>query len=105
MTIDQVNISDWLTGAVLDFRFDAYRIPDRFIVAYPQPGDVVIDTGWRGDPEYERDPLFPGGITGGGEGEELGFATKLEGQDTLYVTAIGPDMGTSWEYWMRCTPQ
>lgn len=103
VTLYEWHISDWPTGSVIDFKYDAYNIPDKFIVEYPE-GVVVVDTGWRGNSKYEGDPLFPGGIAGGGEGEVLEIATKLEGHDSLYFTVIGPNPDTEWEYWARCTP-
>ena len=59
-------------GAVFDIRYDTFFIPDRIAVFYP--GDTpVLDTGWRGASNYEGNPLYPGGISGPGVGESLGF--------------------------------
>jgi hypothetical protein len=99
-TVDNWDISAIPSGATFDIRFDAYSIPDKFMVEYPA-GSIVLNTGWRGDSEYAGDPLYPGGIAGPGQGEVLGVFTKAA-INSFKVTVIGPDPRTAWEYDIRC---
>ncbi len=100
VTVDNWDITDIPLGAVFDMRFNAYSIPDKFIVEYPA-GSVVLDTGWRGASSYEGRPLYPGGIAGPGSGQVDGFFTRSV-VDDFKVTAIGPQSGTAWRYDIRC---
>ena len=100
LTIDDWDISKVVDGAVIDFRFDALFIPDRFTIEYD--GEIVLETGWRGDASYDGDPLYPGGIEGPGAGQVDEVITKKPGVDELTVTVEGVDMGTLWLYWLRC---
>ncbi len=99
-TVDTWDISAIPSGAVFDFRFNAFSIPDKYIVEYPL-GSVVLDTGWRGSSSYEGDPKYPGGIAGPGSGEELGIFTR-GAVSSFKVTVIGVDTGTAWNYSVRC---
>jgi len=86
--------------AVFDIRYDTFFIPDRIAVFYP--GDTpVLDTGWRGASSYEGNPLYPGGISGPGVGESLGFFTR-GAENTFRVVVQGPQPGTAWNYQVRC---
>ena len=87
-------------GAAFDIRFDAFTLPDRFVVAYPS-GTTVLDTGWRGSSAYEGDPDYPGGIAGPGQGQVDGMFTR-SWQDSFTVTVTGPDPNTAWNYQVRC---
>lgn len=98
-TVDNWDISAIPRGATFDIRFDAYDIPDKFIVEYPA-GFIELDTGWRGDSTY-ADPLYPGGIAGPGQGQVDDIFTKAA-IDSFKVTVIGPDRGTWWDYSIRC---
>ncbi len=98
--IDTWDISSIATGAVMDFDFDAYSLPDRWWIYYD--GELVLETGWRGSAGYEGDPRFPGGIAGPGRGEALAFMTKIEGVDELVIRTEGGDTGTWWDYRLRC---
>ena len=98
ITVDTWDISQLPTGCVFDMQFDAYSIPDKFIVEYPD-GTIVVDTGWRGDSYYEG-PLYPGGIAGTGAGQIDSMFTKGS-QQHFKITVIGPDTGTAWEYSIR----
>ena len=98
-TIDNWDISTLPVGTEFDIRFDAYSIPDKYVVTYN--GVVVLDTGWRGSSSYEGNPLYPGGIAGPGAGQEDGIFTKVAGVDTFTVTVFGPQSGTLWWYEMR----
>jgi len=100
VTVDNWDIRDIPLGAVFDMGFDAYTIPDKYIVEYPV-GAVVLDTGWRGASYYEGNPLYPGGIAGPGRGQVDGFFTR-SGVDEFKVTVIGPQSGTRWRYQIRC---
>lgn len=99
-TIDNWNISAIPTGAVFDFQFNAYSIPDKFIVEYPT-GTLRLDTGWRGSSTYTNNPLYPGGIAGPGSGEELAIFNR-GASNSVKVTVIGPESGTAWVYSIRC---
>jgi hypothetical protein len=86
--------------AVFDISFNTYSIPDRIFVYYP-PGNLVLDTGWRGDPSYQGDPLYPGGIAGPGRGQFNDIFEKGS-VDQFKVVVVGPDKGTAWTYSVRC---
>lgn len=99
-TVDNWDISGIPAGAVFDFRFNAYSVPDKFIVEYP-PGTLRLDTGWRGDSRYDGDPNYPGGIAGPGQGQEDAiFVRGTPG--SFKVTVMGPDPHTWWDYSIRC---
>jgi hypothetical protein len=86
--------------AVFDISFNTYSIPDRIFVYYP-PGNLVLDTGWRGDPSYQGDPLYPGGIAGPGRGQFNDIFEKGS-VDQFKVVVVGPDRNTAWTYSVRC---
>jgi hypothetical protein len=86
--------------AVFDISFNTYSIPDRIFVYYP-PGNLVLDTGWRGDPSYQGNPLYPGGIAGPGRGQFDNIFEKGS-VDQFKVVVVGPDRGTLWTYSVRC---
>lgn len=98
-TIDNWDISDLPVGAKFDLRFEAYSIPDKFIVEYR--GQIVYDSGWRGSSQYEGDPLYPGGIAGAGAGQKDDLFTKISGSNTFKVIVLGPGPGTAWNYSVR----
>jgi hypothetical protein len=100
-TVDNWDITTIPQGATFEIQFDAYSIPDKFIVEYPN-GSVVVDTGWRGDSSYNGNPRYPGGIAGAGQGSVQNLFSKA-GQDTFKVTVIGGEPGTAWDYSVRCT--
>lgn len=99
VTVDVWDISDLPVGAEFDMLFDAYGIPDKYVVEYN--GVVVLDTGWRGNSSYEGNPMYPGGIAGPGSGQEDGIFTKVAGVNTFTVTVFGPQSGTAWNYSIR----
>lgn len=99
VTIDRWDISALPRGTEIDFRFDAYSIPDMFRIDYG--GQLVLDTGWRGSSSYEGRPQYPGGIKDVGHGEELAVFTKSSA-DEFVVTVTGPTSGTAWDYQIRC---
>jgi hypothetical protein len=86
--------------AVFDISFNTYSIPDRIFVYYP-PGNLVLDTGWRGDPSYQGNPLYPGGIAGPGRGQFNNIFEKGS-VDQFKVVVVGPDRDTAWTYSVRC---
>lgn len=100
VTVDRWDVSAVSVGAVFDLRFDTVGIPDRIVVAYPD-GQVVHDTGWRGDARHAGD-LYPGGIAGPKTGEALAVFAK-DGVDEFVVTVFGPDRRTLWSYEVRCS--
>ena len=99
-TLDEWDISHIPRGAEIDFRFDAYTIPDRFEVEYPV-GVTVVDTGWRGASSYDGDPDYPGGVTAPGYDMMEGIFIK-DSSDRFVVMAFGVDEDTAWEYSVRC---
>lgn len=101
VTIDNWDISMIPQDAVFDLYFDAYSIPDKFLVQYPVGGNLVLDTGWRGQSFYDGSSLYPGGVSGPGSGTESGTFSRLS-NDYFSITVIGPDSGTRWEYQVRC---
>lgn len=106
VTVDRWNLRLVPVGAVIDFRYYTYTIPDSFIIEYPV-GDIAYETGWVGDPWHAwpifgQPELYPGGIVGGPSGTAEGVFTKLAGQDEFRVTVLGPDQNTLWNYEIRC---
>lgn len=101
VTITNWDISDVPANAIFDIRYDAYGIPDKFIVEYPF-GAKVLDTGWRGGAGYDNNPLYPGGVVSPGHDEKLDIFTKSSGTNKFKVTVIGPGSGTVWDYEIRC---
>ena len=99
ITMDIWNISSVDTGSEIDFQFDTYSVPDRWFIYYD--GNLVYETGWRGDSSYDSNPLYPGGVTSPGSGEELAILTKLAGVDTLEIRSEGAESGTAWQYRLR----
>jgi len=96
ITVDTWDITSLPLGCVFDLRFDAYSMPDKYIVEYPD-GTIVYDSGWRGDASYEGNPAYPGGIAGTGYGEKLAMFPKAA-QQYFKITIIGGESGTVWEY-------
>lgn len=100
VTVDNWDIGTIPSGATFDIRFNAYSIPDKYIVEYPA-GSVVLDTGWRGSSSYNGDPRYPGGIAGPGQGQENDIFSKGT-VDSFKVTVVGGHPGTAWNYEIRC---
>ena len=100
VTVDPWDISNIAPGVVFDIKYNAYGIPDKFIVQYPE-GEEVLNTGWRGNTSYNGDPLFPGGIAGPGRGEMDGIFVRGNA-NSFTVTVEGPRNGTIWDYEIRC---
>lgn len=101
VTIDTWSIEDIPVGATFDMEFQAYTVPDKFVVEYPV-GNEVHDTGWRGGSSYNNNPtLYPGGISGPGFGLASDMFTKGT-QNTFRVVVTGPQSGTAWFYRIRC---
>lgn len=100
VTVDVWDISTIPTGAVFDIRFDTVGMPDKYIVEYPV-GNLVLDTGWRGDSWYDGQPAYPGGVVGGPSGQVDGMFTKTT-IDGFKVTTLGGEPGTVWYYDIRC---
>jgi hypothetical protein len=99
ITVDTWDISSLPTGCVFDLQFDAYSMPDKYIVEYPD-GTFVYDSGWRGDASYEGNAAYPGGIAGTGYGEKLAMFAKGT-QQHFKITIIGGESGTAWTYSIR----
>lgn len=99
-TVDTWDVSMIPSGATFDIRFDAYSLPDKFVVEYPN-GVTALDTGWRGSASWDTDPRYPGGIAGPGKGQVDDVFTRGV-QDWFRVSVSGPDPNTAWEYEIRC---
>jgi hypothetical protein len=99
-TLNLWDISALPEGAKLDLSFDAYSMPDRFVVQYK--GVTVFDSGWRGDGSYaqSKPSLYPGGISGPGKGTADNMFSKA-GDNTIRVIVYGPEGGTAWNYKIR----
>jgi len=100
VTIDNWDISEIPEGATFDIQFQAFSIPDKFVIEYPA-GTVQHDTGWRGSSSYNNDPRYPGGIEGPGSGQENDLFTK-EDHDMFRVVVTGVENATAWNYQVRC---
>lgn len=99
-TVDTWDVSAIPTGAVFDFRFNAFSLPDKYLLEHP-PGTQVLDTGWRGSSTYDGNPSYPGGVTSPGSGQVDAVATR-GASPVLRVTVIGVDPSTAWNYSLRC---
>ena len=82
---------------VVDFDYEAFSIPDRFIVSYN--GVDVIDTGFVGD-----SGIYDGNnITVSGDGTGSTSFTKSSAEPRIaYVRVIAPFSGTAWNFNMGC---
>jgi len=96
ITIDIWNITSVGDGQLIDFKFDAIGVPDRWFVYYNNV--LVYETGWRGDSSYDGNPLYPGGVTSPAYGEQLAVVTKLNGVNTLEIRTEGAQAGTASHY-------
>ena len=99
-TVDNWDISKIPTRSIFDIRFEAYSLPDKFIIEYP-PGTTVHNTGWRGSSSYDGNPKYPGGIAGPGRGQVDNLFTK-QSTNSFKVTVVGGEPGTAWDYEIRC---
>lgn len=88
------------TGTV-DLDFDAYTVPDIFIVEYD--GVEVINSGYRGvDGTYDG-PNGPEYITVDGPGlGTLSFTKSNATPESCIVKVIAPFLGTAWELTVSC---
>ncbi len=100
LTVDTWDVSELSAGTLIDIKYDAYSIPDKFIIEYPV-GTVVYNSGWRGDSSYDGYSAYPGGIEGAGANEVDGVFSVVSGAATFKVTIIGGASGTAWVYSMR----
>ena len=66
------------TGTV-EFVYDAYSVPDRFILIYD--GDFIIDTGYRGDSSYDY-----------GQPGRTSFTSALTGREDPITGNTYPDI-------------
>ena len=94
VTVDSWNISAVPRDVVFDVSYEAYSIPDKFLVDYPI-NNVVLDSGWRGSSGNDGSPLYPGGISGDGDNDVYNAFLRLS-FNSFRVTVIGPDPTTSW---------
>lgn len=89
------------TGFV-NLRFDAFTVPDRFVVEFD--GLTAIDTGYRGDPSYE--PLLSSilgeftPITSPGNGTVSFF--KGTSNPKAIVKVFAPLASTGWNFNLSC---
>ena len=103
VTIDNWDISELPTGVTFDMEFDAYNIPDKFVVEYPI-GTERLDTGWRGASSYDGDPDYPGGVESPGD-ELVEDIFEKKAENIFRVIVTGVDDRTAWEYKVRCRAQ
>jgi hypothetical protein len=101
VTIDTWDISALPANARFDISFNAYSVPDKFVVEYPS-GSEMLDTGWRGVQSYvdAKPELYPGGLSGGGSGRASAIFTRGSA-DAFTVTVNGPEADTAWDYQVR----
>ena len=99
-TVDVWDISELPDGTIFDIQFDAYSVPDKFVVQYA--GGTALDTGWRGSTsDYDSNPeLYPGGLSGPGAGSADGIFTK-SAENSFRVVVYGPHTSTGWAYSIR----
>lgn len=100
VTVIEWDISEIPSGRPFDLGFEAYSVPDKFIVEYP-PGNIVLDTGWRGSESYDGSSLYPGGVTAPGN-EKVEDLFRKGSSNKFVMTVIGPDQNTGWDYKVRC---
>ena len=93
-TADDWDISQIPVGAFFDFKFEAYRIPDKFRVEYE--GVNKLNTGWRGNYAPNNEVL-----EGPGRFDKYGLFIKGN-SDTMRVAVTGGQSGTGWNYMVRC---
>lgn len=88
-------------GGTVTLNFDAYGVPDRFVVTYN--GSTVIDTGYRGDSGYNATLAGLGlpAVTGPGSGS-ASFVKPAGSPTTANVTVYAPLPGTAWEFTLGC---
>jgi hypothetical protein len=100
LTVDNWDVSVLPAGALIDIDYDAYSMPDKFIIEYPI-GTVVYNSGWRGDSSYDGSSTYPGGVVSPGYNQVDGLFSVINGVDSFKITTIGGESGTAWEYSMR----
>ena len=87
---------------VVNFEFNAFTIPDRFVIEYPV-GNIIYDSGFRGNPLYNQDLAdngFPP-VTGSGIGS--GFFNKpLASPSEAKLIVFAPLTNTKWRFLMEC---
>ena len=90
------------TGSI-PFTFNAYSVPDQFQVYYN--GNLVIDTGFRGDSSYnaQLNALGYPNVSGPGSGSSSFTKTSALPQ-TCLVVITAPLIGTAWEFLVGCPP-
>lgn len=104
MTVDLWDMSLITLGAIIDFKFETYILPDRFLIEYPV-GTLIYDSGWRStNPEHEiiDHSQYPSGILTPGSEQIYGLLNKGS-QSTVKVTTHGAvGDGTEWRYSFGC---
>jgi hypothetical protein len=93
--------------------FEAFDVPDAFQVIFD--GNVVIDTGYRGDPSYQSEldteilslpspnPLVNNGITTiTSPGSGSASFTKSTATQTAIVRVYAPITNTAWGFTLSC---
>ena len=82
--------------------FDAFSVPDRFIVQDPRYGSTLFDSGFVGDVgQCINIPGLP--VEGSGAGAVSINVPK--GALRLEVATYSPCDGTSWTYDVYCIPK
>jgi len=103
-TIQAVTLGSDTGVVTLDF--DAFGIPDKFVVKFD--GVIVIDTGYRGQPQYQNqlnNALIalgePTEVISGGPSGSLTF-NKTTATTTATVEVYAPISGTGWNFNLGC---
>jgi hypothetical protein len=87
---------------IVNFTFNAFQIPDRFIIEYPI-GNQIFDSGFRGLPTYNQDLIANGfpPVTGIGYGTGSFLKTNPL-PDQAKLTVFAPLSDTQWTFLMEC---
>jgi len=94
------NVSLGTDTGTVTMAYDAYSIPDRFVVQWN--GTDVIDTGFRGWSSYNNQ--LPSPVTGPGLGQAT-FEKTAAFPTTAQVTVYAPLGGTAWQVAISCPGQ
>lgn len=94
----QANLGSYIGDVTL--KYDSYGIPDRFRVEFE--GNEVINTGFRGDEDfdYQLNALGYPGVVGPHEGTE--FFNKYSSTTTAKIHVDAPLLNTAWKLTLSC---
>ena len=91
-----------LTGEEVVFNYEAFSIPDRFIVEHD--GVIVVDTGYVGNTFYNTELASLGldPVLKAGSGQGFAQFTKTSPLSTATVTVSAPLPGTAFNFTLNC---